>query len=93
MAGEGEETKMALGRLSCGVRGIKAREAQCQGGSRTARKVRAGRLQPVGTGALCLGPDVTGGAVGAGDRGVGPKPPASHPGSASCWLDELGHVT
>ena len=43
---------MALGRLSCGIRGIKAREAQCQGGSRTARKVRAGRLQPVGIGSL-----------------------------------------
>ena len=31
--------------------------------------------------------------MGAGDRGVGAKPPASHPGSASCWLDELGHMT
>lgn len=45
---------MALGRLSHGVRGIKAREAQCQGGSRTARKVRAGRLQPMGVGVFVL---------------------------------------
>ena len=65
MAGEGEkqETKMALGRLSHVVREIKTCETQCQGGSRHARNVKTGRLQPAGVGALHLSTDVVRGAL------------------------------
>ena len=53
-----------------------------------------GREAPAcGRGRSLSGSGCSGGSSGSGDRGLGAKPPASHPGSASYWLDELGHMT